>query len=445
MEAVILSLALLIFLAHFFGVLFTKTRMPEVLPLMLLGILIGPVFHFVSPSDFGVVDRVFTHILLIVILFESGLGLRISHIRSSWAQSSALTAASFTLTLFSVAVLAKIVLGLSWPYAIILGSILAENSFAIILPLVSKLNISTSLKTVLSVESTVGSVLSIVLTITLLNMAKINSFEPSIIFGKIIYTFLISFIVGTAAAIFWTTVLNKVRKLENGIFLTLAFVMIVYAICETLGSDGAIGAFIFGIVAGNIRIIRKMHGFRILEHFTINVKSKAFNEVEKSFFSEVIFVLRTFFFVYIGIAIQITSVFSMLCGLLFTLVIFVIRIPVANFFLDKQVTRLDTAVAAALVPKGLITAVLASLVAQSGIIGGDILQDTIYSVILFSTILATLLSFCIEKGYVNGATDFLFKRHRPAPSNGAAPNASAPYKEPAKEEPENQERESKGF
>jgi NhaP-type Na+/H+ or K+/H+ antiporter len=302
------------------------------------------------------------------------------------------------------------------------------------LPLVSKLNISQGLKTVLSVESTVGSVLSIVLTITLLNMAKINSFDPSIIVGKIIYTFIVSFIVGTAAAIFWTTILNKIRELENGIFLTLAFVMIVYAVCEALGSDGAIGSFIFGIVAGNIRVIRKMRGFHLLEQFTNNVKSKAFNEVEKSFFSEVIFVLRTFFFVYIGIAIQITSVFSMLCGLLFTLVIFITRIPVANFFLDKQITRADTAVAAALVPKGLITAVLASLVAQSGIVGGSILQDTIYSVILFSTILATLLSFCIEKGYANGAADFLFSRHRPSALGETALNVSRLSKEEHKKE-----------
>lgn len=418
MEGVIISLAILIFLAQLFSVLFVKTRMPEVLPLMLLGIILGPVLHVVSPSDFGMVDQVFTRILLIVILFESGLGLRISQIKNSWEQSSRLTLVSFFVILITVTLLAKIALGLNWVYAIILGSILADNSFAIIIPLISKLNISGTIRTVLLVESTIGGVIAIVVTITMLSMAKIHSYDPSLIVAKIIYTFLISFIVGSAAAIFWTTVLNKIRKLENGIFLTLAFVLVVYSICETLGSDGAIGAFIFGIIAGNIRTIRKLNGFKFIERFTHNVKSKAFNDVEKSFFREVVFVLRTFFFVYIGISMQITSGYSMLCGLLFTAAIFLARIPVANYMLDKSISRIDTAVASAMVPKGLVTAVLASMIAQSGIPGGMVLQDTIYSVILFSIIFSTVIAFLIEKGYANPAANFFFKRHRDvAPSD----------------------------
>ncbi len=412
MEGVIISLAILIFLSHLFSAMFVKTRMPEVLPLLLLGILLGPLLNIVSPADFGMVDQVFTRVLLIVILFESGLGLRISQIRSTWEQSSRLTLISFVVIMCVVALLSKIVLNLHWAYAVILGSILADNSFAIIIPLISKLNITNTTKTVLLTESTIGGVISIVVTITLLNMAKIQSFDVSLIVAKIIYTFMVACITGGAAAIFWTTVLNKVRKLENGIFLTLAFVLVVYSVCETLGSDGSIGAFIFGIVAGNIRTIRKLHGFKFIERFTMNVKSKAFNDTEKSFFSEVVFVLRTFFFVYIGISMQLSSLYSILCGLLFTLVIFMARIPTVNYMLEKSVSRIDSAVTSIMVPKGLVTAVLASLIMQSGVPGGVILQNTIYSVILFSIILATLLSFFIEKGWGMPAVNFLFKRHR---------------------------------
>ena len=411
MEGVIISLAVLIFLSHLFSVMFVKTRIPEVLPLLILGIILGPVFKVVTPADFGMVDQVFTRILLIVILFESGLGIRISQIRNTWEQSFRLTVISFAVTLCVVALLAKIVLGLHFAYAVILGTALANNSFAIIIPLISKLNISNHVKTVLLTESTIGGVISIVVTITLLDMAKINSFEGSLIIAKILYTFLVSFLTGSAAAIFWTTILSKVRKLENSIFLTLAFVLVVYSVCETLGSDGAIGAFIFGIVAGNIRSIRKLHGFKFIERFTMNVKSKAFNDTEKSFFGEVVFILRTFFFVYIGISMQISSIFSILCGLLFTAAVFLARIPTVNYIMEKQISRIDCAVTSIMLPKGLVTAVLASMIVQSGLSGGVILQNTIYSVILFSIIFATVFSFLIEKGYTVKLTDFLFKRH----------------------------------
>lgn len=414
MEGVIISLAVLIFLAHLFSAMFVKTGVPEVLPLMLLGILIGPILNIVQPSDFGMVDQVFTRILLIIILFDSGLGLRVSQIRSSWAQGSRITILSYVVVMGILTVLAKMVLGLNWVYAMIVGSVLADNSFAIIIPLISKLSITNETKTVLLVESTLGGVIAIVVTVTLLGMAKANFFDPSLIAAKILYTFFIAFIVGSAAAIFWTTILNKVRKLENGIFLTLAFVFVVYSLCESLGSDGAIGAFVFGIIAGNIRTIRRITGFKFIEHFTQNVKSKSFNDVEKSFFSEILFVLRTFFFVYIGISMQITSSFAMLCGLLFTLVNFVVRIPAANYALEKHIPANDVAVASAMIPKGLVTAVLASLIAQSGITGGAIVQDVLYASIMFSILFATTFAAMAERGYINKPAAFLFSRHKKA-------------------------------
>ena len=411
MEGIIVSLAIFIFLAHLFSILFVKMRVPDVLPLMLLGLLLGPVFQVVQPGDFGKVDQVFTRVLLIVILFRSGLDIRISQIRSTWAQSSRITVLGFLMAAAVIALAAKVLLGLNLIYSITLGFILADNSFAVIIPLISKLNISKNIRTILLVECTMTSVLSIGGAVTLIGMVKANSFNPSIIAAKIIYSLLISLLVGGTAAVFWTTVLNKVRKLENGIFLTLAFVLVVYYICEKMGSDGAIGAFIFGIVAANLRVIRRLYGFRFLQHFTTNVKSKAFNETELNFFSEIVFVLRTFFFVYIGISMQLSNVYSMLCGLVLTLVILISRVPIVNYLLSPSINRLDTAVAAAMMPKGLVTAVLASLIVQSGIPGGQLLKDTIYSVILFSIILSTVLSFLIEKGYACRLSDFLFARH----------------------------------
>ena len=420
MEGIIISLAALVFLAHLFSALFVKTRMPEVLPLMVLGIILGPVLNLVTQSDFGMVDQVFTRILLIVILFESGLGIKISQIKTTFAQTSKITLVSFIIVVAAVTFAAKLILGLNWIYAVILGSILGDNSFAIIIPLISKLNISQKIKTVLMMESTLNGVIAIIVTITLIDMAKINSFAPSMIAAKIIYTFLISVAVGSAAAVFWTTVLNKIRKLQNSIFLTIAFVMVVYSVCESLGSDGSIGAFVFGIVAGNIRIIKKLGWLNFLERYTISVKGKSFNDVEKSFFSEVVFVLSTFFFVYIGISIRITNFYSMLYGLLFTLIIFLARIPAVNYSLDKNVSKLDCMVAAAMTPKGLVTAVLASLVAQSGIAGGALLQDIIYSVIMFSIIFATGLAFLAEKGYAVKMANAFFKRHSDATEDSRA-------------------------
>jgi NhaP-type Na+/H+ or K+/H+ antiporter len=412
MEITIISLALMVFMAHMFAAVFVKTRLPDVLPLMLLGIIIGPVFKIVSPADFGMVDKVFTRVLLIVILFESGLGIKISQIRMTWTQSLRLTIICFAVMTAVISALARLALGLPSVYALALGCILASNSFAVIVPLISKLNISANIKTVLLSESTLGSVFSIAGAVTILQMAQTNAFSFGLIGAKIIYMLLLSFAAGAGAAIFWTMVLNRIRKLENSIFLTPAFVMIVYSVCEACGADGAVSAFIFGIIAGNIRIIKRFKAFRFIEKLTRDTASNAFNEVEKSFFGEIVFILRTFFFVYIGICMNIGNRRSMLYGLLFTAVIFITRAIVANLALARSVNRLDAAAASAMAPKGLVTAVLASLAAQAGTAGAAALQSIVYSVILFSILFATMISFCIEKGYCAGAVAYLFRRHQ---------------------------------
>jgi len=69
---VVFFVGILIFLAHLFTSVFSRTRVPDVLLLIIIGICIGPVFGLVSTSQFGIVGPVMTTITLIIILFESG-------------------------------------------------------------------------------------------------------------------------------------------------------------------------------------------------------------------------------------------------------------------------------------------------------------------------------------------------------------------------------------
>ncbi len=422
MEGVIISLAALIFLAHLFSFLFTKTGVPEVLPLMLLGMLLGPVLNLVSPSEFGRVDLVFTRILLIIILFDSGLRLRVSQIRGAWAQGGMLSVLGYTAVFICFSLLAKFLIKLDWTHCIILGAILADNSFAISIPLFSKLSITERIKSIMLLETTLASVIAIILTITMIDMARAEAFSAGFIGAKVLYAFVVSFIVGTLSAIFWTTILNKVRRLDNSIFLTLAFVFVVYSICQSLGGDGTIGAFVFGIIAGNIRVLKKMLGLGLFGALAPEVKSKSFNEIEKSFFAEVLFIMRTFFFVYIGTSIHLSSWFALSCGLAFVALNFIVRAFVVNYTLDKNINRTDAAVAAAMIPKGLVTAVLAALLSQAGLIEeakAVFVQDVIYSTIFFSILFSTIFSACAQRCYIYKMSSLFFGRHKPDNSQQA--------------------------
>ena len=53
MTYAILFIGSVLFLGQMFSFLFEKTRLPDVLPLMVLGMIIGPGLHVVTPDMFG--------------------------------------------------------------------------------------------------------------------------------------------------------------------------------------------------------------------------------------------------------------------------------------------------------------------------------------------------------------------------------------------------------
>ncbi|MEC9071518.1 MAG: cation:proton antiporter, partial [Myxococcota bacterium] len=80
MNVAILTAGLFVFLAHLLDVLFLSKKIPDILILMILGVLAGPVFGVVELSEIETVGKLVAVITLVVILFESGLNLSIRQV-----------------------------------------------------------------------------------------------------------------------------------------------------------------------------------------------------------------------------------------------------------------------------------------------------------------------------------------------------------------------------
>ena len=90
-------IGLLIFTAHLFSEIFSRKRIPDVLFLLIIGLLIGPIFHWISPERLGNAGSLFSGITLVTILFESGTQLRFSALKDSFRGALKLTALNFVL------------------------------------------------------------------------------------------------------------------------------------------------------------------------------------------------------------------------------------------------------------------------------------------------------------------------------------------------------------
>ncbi len=389
---VIAFIGILVFLAHLFTGIFSRTRIPDVILLIAIGICVGPLLGLTSPELFGAVGPVFTTITLIIILFESGTALRLSMLRSALGGAMILAPLTFFLTMAVVAGFAIWLTDLELLPAFILGAIVGSTSETVVIPLVRQLRIQEETQTLLSVESSVNDVLSIVITLALVQAYTAGRFEIASVSGDLIASFLVALVFGVIGAIIWSILLNRIHAIKNAIFTTPAFVFVIYGLVETLGFSGAIAALAFGVTIGNIEAIR------IPIFKTLTVKEPVgLNETEKIFFSEVAFLLKTFFFIYLGLSLELISGWLITVGLILTVIAFALRLPAVKLAVRKSMAPKDVSVMAVMVPKGLAAVVLASIPLQQGVIGGEMIKNITYGVVLFSIVITSFLVLLLEK------------------------------------------------
>lgn len=403
---------ILVFLAHLFTGIFSRTRIPDVLLLIIIGICFGPVLNLASPSQFGVVGPIFTTITLIIILFESGLTLRLATLRSALSGAMKLAPISFFLTMSIVAGLAIWLTDLDILPAFILGAIIGSTSEAVVIPLIRQLKVQEETQTLLSVESSVNDVLSIIITVALVQAYNLGEFNIASISGDLIAAFIVAMVFGIIGAIIWSTLLNRIHAIKNAMFTTPAFVFVVFGIVEMLGFSGAIAALAFGITIGNIESIR-------LPIFKKSIANEpvGLTESEKAFFSEVAFLLKTFFFIYLGISLELISNWLIMVAIILCILAFTIRVLAVKISIKKSIPLLDISIASVMVPKGLAAVVLATIPLQQQVVGGETIKNITYGVILISIVMTSLLVLLIEKTKVSDLYGWIlsprFPRLRP--------------------------------
>lgn len=389
----VLFLGLLIFLGNILSRFFTLTKIPDVLFLIAIGIIIGPFLGIVAPSAFGVVGPLFSMVTLAIILFEGGLHITLETLRKSISGTIAITAANFILiTLICIGVM-KTMTGLSFLESCMLGAILGGTSSAVVIPFTNYLNLNNDTKAILALESALSDVLCIVILLSFIDVVKLEEFNVGHVAGNLIASFLVAVIIGVAAGVWWSAIYHRLVNIKS-IFITPAFVFIVFGFVNLLGFSGAIAALALGLTLGNLYYFKVEN---ILPFLGENIKQVELTPIEKEFFAQLVSLLKTFFFIYIGISIHFSDMSVIYVGAVLTVLIYLIRIPMVWVTIPRHIPKADAAIVAAMEPKGLAAAVLAALPLEAGIAAGQVIQDTTYIVIFFSILVCSVLVFLLER------------------------------------------------
>jgi NhaP-type Na+/H+ or K+/H+ antiporter len=319
-----------------------------------------------------------------------------------------LTTLNFVVTTLLVSVLAQLFGGLDLLSALILGTILGGTSSAVVTTLVRKVHILEQTSTTLVMESALSDIFTLAIPIALISVYTGSSFNIVTLFSQIISSLIVALLAGVGGGYLWSVLLNQVPTLLKTRFSTPAFVFIVYGLVELLNFSGPIAVLFFSITLANVTLLRP----RRLRHYFPS-RHVELTATEKDFFAEIVFLLRTFFFVYVGMSIVLDNGYLIALGVVIAAVLFLVRIPVVLATAGRQTPQFDMAIMSIMIPKGLGAAVLATLPVQRGIPSGAAIQTMTFSVIMATTVICTILFFLVEKRKITGFYSLFFGRNRP--------------------------------
>jgi NhaP-type Na+/H+ or K+/H+ antiporter len=280
-----------------------------------------------------------------------------------------------------------------------LGIILGDAAQTVIIPLTKKINIGKDSSAALTFESALSDVLCIVGAITVISVINLNTISVTEVSKTILYSFSVGILLGIAGGFIWVSIHKKMDMFSKSYITTIAALIMLYSFVEYLGANGALACLAFGVIIANAPEI-----FAFFKKTTEESSSPN----EKFFYSEISFFVKSFFFVYLGLMINLSELHLILLGFFLTLLIFIVRpLSVKLSGLTKKVSERDRVYVEVLNPKGTSAAVLAQLPLQYGILHAAEISTIIPSVIAFSILICVITVFLASKGYFHGVGQLL--------------------------------------
>jgi cell volume regulation protein A len=328
------------------------------------------------------------------------LDLKLHEILAHFGRGFFLSLYSYILTLGAIAAICRYALHFHWFNALVIGAVLGCISSSIVLPVLQQVNLRREVKVTLLVEASLGDAIAVLAVTTLLDVATGGSATPKVVAWSLASSLILAVASGVLAGMLWSYLLPVLSEERFWHVLTFAAVLLVYSAVHFLKGNELVSVLVFGLTLSNFPAVRRrLHLDDVAGSDWFNempVKDGQGRPVEHqqaqmlTFHGELAFLLRTFFFVLIGMLVDYAGLRrNILLALLCFAAIFVAR------WFAVQTGRLAWWGFSALerelmtwfVPRGLITAVLGVEVVEARGTDFAFLPSLAFAVILLTNLI----------------------------------------------------------
>ena len=397
----LLSVAAIFVIGAVGELIFQRTSIPDVIWLILAGILLGPVGGVVTKAQLNVIAPYFAALTLVVVLFNGGSTLRLSEVSTAAPRAGLLAVSGFVLSALAIAILSKLAAlvgwvpaGWSWSHGLMLGCILGGSSSIIIMPAVEKAHLAPGLANLINLESALTDALCVVGTSAFIEVILHGGGSAAAPLVALLRSFGIALGIGAVVGVIGLLLLRFVRG-ENAYPITLAALFVVYVLIDHAGGSAALGILTVAIVLGNARSLSHTVGLKDEVELDAGVTS---------FHRQMVFIVKSFFFVFIGA--MLGPPWSLIgLGVILGIVLLAVRAPAVMLsVLGAPFNADEKKLATVALPRGMAAGVLATLPAAAHVPNTEWLP-----VMVFATVFTTILLFAVGFPLVR-------RRMRPVPS-----------------------------
>ncbi len=335
---------------------FNRTGIPDVLFLVLAGMLLGPAFKVVAPELAQAIVPYIGALALVVILFDSGTRLKAADLaKAPRAVPLALLAFSLSaVTVAGVSVAAAAAGWLpaqwTWSHGLLLGAILGGPSSSVIAPVLERSRLDSRMSDLLNLESALSDILCVAGTSALAYFLLAEKTGA----GQAMRSALgLGLGAGVVTGLVWMLFLRALRLSQHAYPITLAVLLLTFVMIERAGGSPVLGVLSLSIVLGNAPDISRL----------LNLPAgMELGQDVIGFHRQVIFAVKAFLFIMMGALIPFSWPLAAL-GILLTGGLLLARVPPVQISTaGSSLSQHERMLIATAFPRGLAAVVLAVMV-----------------------------------------------------------------------------------
>jgi len=373
-----------------------KFKIPAILPLILIGLFIGPISTLISedgnkwiePVWNGTIglfpgERLFNFVSLAIslILFEGGLTLKKEEIKNVGPVIYKLITLGSLVTFTIAGIAAHYIIGLNWSLSFLFSSLIIVTGPTVITPILRNLAIKKDISTILKWEGILIDPIGALAAVLVFEFISVGTNdgtrytqETLIEFGKII---IIGFSIGFTSAYAFAMALKQ-KMVPHYLLnvVVLALVLGVFVLSDLFAHEsGLLAVVIMGMVLGNMKLVALKEVFYFKETISI--------------------LLISILFILLSANINISDlelIYNWNSLILFIIVVIIVR-PLAVFLSAYQSHLLlnDKLFISWVGPRGIVAAGIASLfglkLTMQGIENANYITPLVFMIVLGTVLL----------------------------------------------------------